>query len=125
MRVDVTAAAAATPNAGACLVTLTPLAAAGNYVPGLWSSLPAYPYLAACPTSSGAPVTSTSGDAGLTRAILAAVNSAVYGTPVAGAGVTSADFASAAGRVVFNRTSNGSTVVLFFAVTSVRSKGPH
>ena len=114
VRVDVAPAAGA---AGTCQVTLTPLAADSNFVAGLWSGgASAYASLRACPTAASAPVTAVGGDAGVPAAIAAAFNTTIYGTPVAGAGLTSIDFRSSTpGKVLVNRTS----VLLQFAVTSV------
>ena len=82
----------------------------------MWSGASSYPNLLACPNTAGAAVTAAGDDAGVAAAILAAVNSAIYGTPVAGAGADTMSFATA-GKALVARTSG--SVNLEFAVTSV------
>ena len=102
-------------STGSCTVAVTPLAAADNFVQGLWGAAGTYTTLIECPATAGAPVTAAGDDAGVAAAILVAINSAIYGTPVAGAGVTAVDFSNN-GTAVLNRTS---AVSLEFAITSV------
>ena len=82
----------------------------------MWSGASSYTNLLACPNTAGAAVTAAGDDAGVAAAILAAVNSAIYGTPVAGAGADTMSFATA-GTALVARTSG--SVNLEFAVTSV------
>ena len=115
IQVDVTAGAD-----GACLVTLTPLAGQQAVISGLWGGDAAATYteLVPCPTAAGAPVTAAGDDAGVADAILAAVNSAIYGTPVASASADSIDWATD-GKALVSRTAG--SVTLEFAVTAVSS----
>ena len=115
IRVDVAAVA------GACKVSLTPLAAADNFVNGLWSGASSYTNLVACPATAGTAQIAVGNDDGVPTAILAALNSAIYGTPVAGAGADSIDWTSA-GKAVIRRTAG--SVTLEFAVTSVSHSSP-
>lgn len=104
-----------------CDASVTPLLAAGNYAPGIWSSLPAATYtrLVACPTWARAAVAggSSATEAQLKAAIQTALEQAVYGSsyPLSLSAVTWA----AKGQV----TLTYGTCALKYAITQVRCDG--